>query len=72
MVQLFEPLGRSAAGTTWHVPPPDQARRMRFKRCTLINTGHREVVDADLSGYFQSPRKELMQSVARRIWIGRC
>jgi group II intron reverse transcriptase/maturase len=34
----------------------------------LINRGHREVVDADLSGYFDSiPRKELMQSVARRI-----
>ena len=34
----------------------------------LINTGHREVVDADLSGYFDSiQRKELMQSVARRI-----
>jgi group II intron reverse transcriptase/maturase len=34
----------------------------------LINRGHREVVDADLIGYFDSiPRKELMQSVARRI-----
>jgi group II intron reverse transcriptase/maturase len=34
----------------------------------LINRGHREVVDADLSGYFDNiPRKELMQSVARRI-----
>lgn len=34
----------------------------------LINRGHREVVDADLSGYFDNiPRKELKQSVARRI-----
>ena len=34
----------------------------------LIKAGHRVVVDADLSGYFDSiPRKELMQSVARRI-----
>ncbi|MFH0981100.1 MAG: group II intron reverse transcriptase/maturase [Planctomycetota bacterium] len=34
----------------------------------LVNTGHTEVIDADLSGYFDSvPHTELMKSVARRI-----
>ncbi len=35
---------------------------------SLVNTGHREVIDADLSAYFDSiPHAELMKSVARRI-----
>jgi RNA-directed DNA polymerase len=35
---------------------------------TLLNTGYREVVDADLSGYFDSiTPAELLKSVARRI-----
>lgn len=35
---------------------------------TLLNTGYTEVVDTDLSGYFDSiPHAELMKSVARRV-----
>jgi RNA-directed DNA polymerase len=35
---------------------------------SLLNTGHTEVVDADVSGYFDNiPHAELMKSVARRI-----
>ncbi len=34
----------------------------------LLNTGHSEVVDADLKGYFDEiPHAELMKSVARRV-----
>ncbi len=37
----------------------------------LINTGHGEIVDADLSGYFDSiPQAELLKSVARRVFYG--
>lgn len=34
----------------------------------LLQTGHREIIDADLSGYFDSiPHAELLKSVARRV-----
>jgi group II intron reverse transcriptase/maturase len=38
----------------------------------LMKQGHTEVIDADLSGYFDSiPHAELMKSVARRVSDGR-
>ena len=37
----------------------------------LVNRGHREVVDADLSGYYDTiPHHELMKCVARRVSDG--
>jgi RNA-directed DNA polymerase len=37
----------------------------------LINTGHEEIVDADLSSYFDAlPHAELLKSVARRVVDG--
>jgi group II intron reverse transcriptase/maturase len=37
----------------------------------LLNSGHRQVVDADLSGYFDGiPHAELVKSVARRVSDG--
>ena len=37
----------------------------------LVNIGHREIVDADLSDYFgQIPHAELLKSVARRVSDG--
>jgi RNA-directed DNA polymerase len=45
----------------------DATRRV-FK---LINTGHREIVDADLASYFDLlPHTELLRSVARRVVDG--
>ena len=39
---------------------------------SLLNTGHYEVVDADLSNYFgEIPHAELMKSIARRVSDGR-
>ena len=55
------PIGRADPGTA------------RSSACTgLLNTGHEEVVDADLSDYFgQIPHADLLRSIARRVSDGR-
>ena len=52
---------------------PKRSARDAVRRIhRLLNTGHREVIDADLSNYFgEIPHAELMKSVARRISDGR-
>ena len=50
--------GRGALDAVWHVH-------------RLLDAGYTEVVDADLSGYFDSiPHAELLKSVARRVVDG--
>ena len=60
--------GRLAAGAVC-LPAGTQCPGRRLRRSTtLAERGHTEVVDADLSGYFDSiPHAELMKSVARRV-----
>ena len=52
---------------------PKRSAQDAVKRIhSLLNTGHREVIDADLSNYFgEIPHAELMKSVARRVSDGR-
>ena len=52
---------------------PQRSANDAVKRVhSLLNTGHNEVVDADLSNYFgEIPHAELMKSVARRVSDGR-
>src|ERR1019366_9736520 len=60
-----------AAGAVRLPPRAERSGRRERQVQGLLDSGHREVVDADLSGYFDGiPHGELMKSAARRISDG--
>ena len=68
-VLIVEPIFEVDLQPEQHAYRPDRSALDAVKAVhALVNTGHTEVVDADLSGYFDSiPHSELMKSLARRI-----
>jgi group II intron reverse transcriptase/maturase len=71
-VLVLEPIFEADLQPEQYAYRPDRSALDAVKRVhKLLNIGHREVVDADLSGYFDSiPHSELMKSVARRVSDG--
>jgi RNA-directed DNA polymerase len=68
-VLVLEPIFEADLQPEQYAYRPERSALDAVKKVhSLVNTGHTEVVDADLSGYFDSiPHTELMKSVARRI-----
>ena len=68
-VLVLEPIFEADLPREQHAYRPGRGAHDAVRRVhSLVNTGHREVIDADLSGYYDSiPHAELMKSVARRI-----
>jgi group II intron reverse transcriptase/maturase len=71
-VLVVEPIFEADLPNEQHAYRPGRGALEAVQRVRgLLVTGHTEVVDADLSGYFDSiPHVELMKSVARRIVDG--
>ena len=69
---VLEPIFEADLPDEQHAYRPGRGALDAVKKVhALLNSGHTEVVDADLSGYFDSiPHVELMKSVARRIADG--
>ena len=72
-VLVLEPIFEADLAPEQHAYRPGRSALGAVRRVhSLGNTGHTEVVDADLAGYFETiPHAELMKSVARRISDGR-
>jgi group II intron reverse transcriptase/maturase len=68
-VLVLEPIFEADLEPEQHAYRPGRSALDAVRQVhSLLNTGHTEVVDADLSGYFDSiPHAELMKSVSRRI-----
>ena len=68
-VLVLEPIFEADLPREQHAYRPGRSAHDALRRVhALVNTGHSEVIDADLSGYYDSiPHAELMKSVARRI-----
>jgi RNA-directed DNA polymerase len=69
VVLVLEPIFEADLPPEQHAYRPDHSALDAIRQVHgHANTGHTEVVDADLSGYFDSiPHAELMRSLARRI-----
>ena len=72
-VLVLEPIFEADLEPEQHAYRPERSALDAVRHVErLLRTGHTEVVDADLSGYFDSiPHAELMKSVSRRISDGR-
>ena len=71
-VLVLEPIFEADLQPEQYAYRPDRSALDAVKHVhKLLNTGHGQIVDADLSGYFDSiPHSDLLKSVARRIVDG--
>jgi group II intron reverse transcriptase/maturase len=69
---VLEPIFEADLAPEQHAYRPNHSAHDALRDIrALVDQGHVEVVDADLSGYFDSiPHAELMKSVARRVSDG--
>ena len=70
---VLEPIFEADLQPEQYAYRPGRSANDAVKRVhRLVNTGHNEVVDCDLSNYFgEIPHAELMKSIARRVSDGR-
>ena len=70
---VLEPIFEADLQPEQYAYRPERSANDAVKRVhRLLNTGHNEVVDCDLSNYFgEIPHAELMKSIARRVSDGR-